>query len=184
MSWQYAVFVALLIGFFVTHKSLNYFIRRWVDTKDVPVQRKALVRKLLRTVHAVSYLIAVGLTFGIEYGELTVFLSSLFAVIGIAMFAQWSILSNLTASMIIFFQFPYRIGDRVRILNADFDLTGEIEEISSFHVMIRHDKGDLMTFPNSLMLQTPVIKLSGSKTSVINRVDADLVPPETPGGTV
>ncbi len=184
MSWQYIVFLGLLVAFFITHKSLNYFIRRWVDTKDVPVQRKALVRKLLRSVHAVSYLIALGLTFGIEYGELTVFLSSLFAVIGIAMFAQWSILSNLTASLIIFFQFPYRIGDRVRILNADFDLTGVIEEISSFQVIIRHDKGDLMTFPNTLMLQTPVIKLSGSKTSVINRVDADLATPEAPGGTV
>ncbi|HET8904643.1 MAG TPA: mechanosensitive ion channel family protein [Saccharospirillum sp.] len=184
MSWQFIVFLALLVAFVITHKSLNYFIRRWVNTKEVPVQRKALVRKLLRTVHAAGYLIALGLTFGIEYGELTVFLSSLFAVIGIAMFAQWSILSNLTASMIIFFQFPYRIGDRVRILNADFDLTGEIEEISSFHVMIRHDKGDLMTFPNTLMLQTPVIKLAGSKTSVINRVDVDLAPTETTGSTV
>lgn len=184
MSWQYIVFLALLVAFVITYKSLTYFIRRWVNTKDVPVQRKALVRKLLRTVHATSYLIALGLTFGIEYGELTVFLSSLFAVIGIALFAQWSILSNLTASMIIFFQFPYRIGDRVRILNADFDLTGEIEEISSFHVMIRHDKGDLMTFPNTLILQTPVIKLSGTKTSVINRVDVDLAAPETPGNSV
>ncbi|WP_084649186.1 mechanosensitive ion channel family protein [Saccharospirillum impatiens] len=184
MSWQYIVFLALLVAFFITHKALNYFIRRWVNSKDVPVQRKALVRKLLRSVHAVSYLIALGLTFGIEYGELTVFLSSLFAVIGIALFAQWSILSNLTASMIIFFQFPYRIGDRVRILNADYDLTGVIEEISSFHVMIRHDKGDLMTVPNTLMLQTPVIKLSGNKTSVINRVDADLAIPEAPGSSV
>ena len=174
MSWQYIVLLALLVAFFLTHKALNYFIRRWVETKDSPVQRKALVRKILRTVHAGSYLIALGLTLGIEYGELTVFLSSLFAVIGIALFAQWSILINLTASMIIFFQFPYRIGDRVRILNADFDLTGVIEEISSFHVMVRHDQGDLMTVPNSLILQTPVIKLSGHKATVRNRLDADL----------
>jgi small-conductance mechanosensitive channel len=174
VSWQFIVFTGLILAFIITYKALTYFIGRWVNIKDVPVQRKALVRKILRTAHAGSYMIAAGLTFGVEYGELTVFLSSLFAVIGIALFAQWSILSNLTASMIIFFQFPYHIGDRVRILNADFDLTGMIEEISSFHVMIRHDRGDLMTFPNTLMLQTPVIKLSQNKTSVVNRVDFDL----------
>jgi len=176
MSWQFIVFLALIVAFVITYRALTYFMGRWVNTKDVPVQRKALVRKILRAVHGGGYMIAAGLTFGVEYGEFTVFLSSLFAVIGIALFAQWSILSNLTASIIIFFQCPYRIGDRVRIVNSDFDMTGVIEEISSFHVMIRHDDGDLMTFPNTLMLQTPVIKLTRDRTSVVNRFDHDLKP--------
>jgi hypothetical protein len=42
---------------------------------------------------------------GICYGELSVFFSPVFAVIGIALFAQWSIISYITASVAIFFGF-------------------------------------------------------------------------------
>lgn len=99
---------------------------------------------------------------GIDYGKFIVFLSSAFAVLGIALFAQWSILSNITAGILIFFNFPYRVGDTVRIANKDFDLSGMIEEITTFHVLIRHADGNLITYPNSLILQTPVIKLKSN----------------------
>jgi small-conductance mechanosensitive channel len=100
-----------------------------------------------------------GLVLGINYGEVSIFLSSAFAVVGIALFAQWSILSNLTASLIIFFGFPYRIGDLVKVLDKDDTVTGVIEEISLFSVQIRDEMGNLATFPNSLFLQRPVVKI-------------------------
>lgn len=39
---------------------------------------------------------------GIGYGDVSLFLSSIFAVLGVAFIAQWSILSNITASFLIF----------------------------------------------------------------------------------
>jgi hypothetical protein len=74
-------------------------------------------------------------------------------------------LSNITASMIIFFGFPYRVGDRIKVTDADFDISGTVEEISLFHVLIRTDAGNIITYPNSLILQKPVIKLEGDNTS-------------------
>lgn len=118
-----------------------------------------MVRQVLLVSHLVTFLIIGSMVLGIDYGKFIVFLSSAFAVLGIALFAQWSILSNITAGILIFFNFPYRVGDTVRIANKDFDLTGMIEEITTFHVLIRHADGDLITYPNSLILQTPVIKL-------------------------
>lgn len=87
------------------------------------------------------------------------YLSSIFAVIGVALFAQWSLLSNITASVVIFFAFPYRVGDRIKVTDPDFDLSGSVEEISLFHVLIRTDAGNMVTYPNNLILQKPVIKL-------------------------
>lgn len=47
----------------------------------------------------------------------------------------------------------------IRIVDKDDDLSGIIEEISLFHVIIL--RGDaLITYPNSLMLQKAVIKVS------------------------
>ena len=99
------------------------------------------------------------LLLGIQYSQLSVFLSSVFAVIGVALFAQWSILSNITSSLIIFFAFPYRVGDVIRIIDGNDDLSGTIEEISLFHVIILQGEA-LITYPNSLMLQKAVIKVS------------------------
>ena len=66
---------------------------------------------------------------GLDFSRLVVLASSFFAVLGVAMVAQWSILSNITASITIFFAFPYKIGDRIRILDKDDTVTGVITEI-------------------------------------------------------
>ena len=95
---------------------------------------------------------------GVGYGQLAVFFSSVFAVVGVALFAQWSILSNVTASLIIFFGFPYRVGDWIKVVDKDEEILGQIHEISSFHVIITRVTGDMVTYPNSMMLQKGVIR--------------------------
>lgn len=96
---------------------------------------------------------------GIGYGDVSLFLSSIFAVLGVALFAQWSILSNVTASFLIFFVFPYRVGDLVKVIDKDEDVTGVIVDITTFHVHIKHEKGHIITYPNNLILQKGVLKL-------------------------
>ena len=61
---------------------------------------------------------------GIGYGNFTIFISSLVTVFGVAFIAQWSILSNITASFLIFFVFPYRIGG----LNSWWRMVMELKE--------------------------------------------------------
>lgn len=101
-------------------------------------------------------LLALILIWGVDIGLI---FSSVFAVIGIAFFAQWSILSNITAGIILFFSFPFKIGDRIKIMDKDIDLPGEvylIEDIRAFHIHLRRTNGELFTYPNNLMLQKAV----------------------------
>ena len=72
--------------------------------------------------------------------------------------------SNITASITIFFAFPYKIGDRIRILDKDDSVTGVITEIGLFYVRVRDDNGDLVTYPANLILQKPVRRLEGKGT--------------------
>ena len=58
---------------------------------------------------------------------------------------------------------PYRVGDRVKVVDPDEDISGEIVEVASFHVLIRRDDGSTVTYPNSALLQKPVIKLLAKK---------------------
>ncbi|OMP29912.1 MULTISPECIES: mechanosensitive ion channel domain-containing protein [Mangrovimonas] len=94
--------------------------------------------------------------FGVEFKDMALVFSSVFAVIGIALFAIWSILSNITSGVIMFFSFPYKVGDKIQIHDKDFPIEAIIEDIRAFQLHLRLDNGDLITYPNNLILQKPV----------------------------
>ena len=93
---------------------------------------------------------------GAETSDITLVFSSVFAVIGIALFAIWSILSNVTSGVIMFFSFPYKVGDKIKIHDKDYPIEAIIEDIRAFQLILREDNGDLVTYPNNLILQKAV----------------------------
>lgn len=171
MTYNWLFLGLLILIFLVTRKWITSAFKRISINKNATLKRKLMVRQVLLILHLITFFIIGSIVLGIDYGRFIVFLSSAFAVLGIALFAQWSILSNITAGILIFFNFPYRVGDTVRIANKDFDLTGMIEEITTFHVLIRHADGDLITYPNSLILQTPVIKFKAKQEAFSSEQD-------------
>ena len=130
--------------------------------------RTRLVSKYISI--ALTTLAASALIFiwGVNIRQLGLVFSSVFAVIGVALFAQWSILSNITAGVILFFSFPFKIGDRIKILDKDMDYEGDyiIEDIKPYHLHLRKDNGELMTYPNNLMLQKAVSIVGTPKPSL------------------
>lgn len=126
-------------------------------------KRARLVLKYLNFLLTWLVLAALVLIWGIRKKDILLALSSITTVIGVAMFAQWSILSNITSGIIVFFFFPYRIGDTIKILDKDFPLEGFIEDISAFHLTLRTSEGEHVTYPNNLLLQKGVAVVSASK---------------------
>ncbi len=119
----------------------------------------ARIRLISRYVTVTLFLIAIiieSFIFGTELKELGLIFSSVFAVIGIGLFAVWSILSNITSGIIMFFSFPYKVGDKIEIHDKDFPFEAIIEDIRAFHLHLRLDNGNLVTYPNNLMLQKGV----------------------------
>ncbi|HCO66490.1 MAG TPA: mechanosensitive ion channel protein MscS [Dysgonomonas sp.] len=103
-----------------------------------------------------SFFIVIILIWGVDGRNLLIAISSVFAVIGVALFAQWSILSNITAGIIIFFTSQFRIGDYIRILDKDMPLDAYVEDILSFHTVLRTRDGEVISYPNSLFFQKGV----------------------------
>ena len=94
--------------------------------------------------------------FGAETDDISLVFSSVFAVLGVGLFAIWSIFSNVTSGVIMFFSFPYKVGDKIKIHDKDFPIVAIIEDISAFQLHLREDNGDLVTYPNNLILQKAV----------------------------
>jgi small-conductance mechanosensitive channel len=149
--------IGIIVSFYVATRLTESAIHRFGEARDVSQFRMQYIVKTVNMALTVFCVILLIPFMGVEYSQVSIFLSSVFAVLGVALFAQWSILSNITASLVIFFGFPYRVGDHIKIMDKDDDITGIIQDIALFHVLIR--RGDeLITYPNTLMLQKGVIK--------------------------
>ncbi|CAH0991088.1 hypothetical protein SIN8267_01189 [Sinobacterium norvegicum] len=151
------LFIGLIVAFIATVKMSDSAIEKYGKNKGVSLYRIKYITKTINICLILFFLLIGGNISGLEYSQVSIFLSSVFAVIGVALFAQWSILSNITASLIIFFGFPYRVGDNIKVIDKDDDISGVIEEITLFHVLIKRGN-ELITYPNTVILQKGVIK--------------------------
>lgn len=143
------VILSLLIFNFFTGRA----VKKFTILKKIEPNRKKVI---LNLTYFLSYTIATIAIIGIlnvEIKQLLIFISSVLAIIGVAFFAQWSILSNLTSSFILFFYHPVRIGDKIKILDKDFELTGKVKDIKGFYVLIKTEDEKLITVPTQLLLQ-------------------------------
>ncbi|KVX00218.1 mechanosensitive ion channel domain-containing protein [Shewanella frigidimarina] len=171
---QLLMCIVYLAVFLFAQRQVSKWIRQQAEKKQVNEVRSRLVTRLISYFMFFVTISIMAISLGLGYQEVSLFVSSAFAVLGVALFAQWSILSNITAGVLIFFAFPYRIGDRIRIVEKDEDMSGVIVEIALFHILIKRESGDVMTYPNSLLLQKGVIKqpneMPAKKVQPIKRV--------------
>lgn len=158
--------VSILLVTILLIRVLNSIIRKTGKSKKVVPKRIYYVTKFANFLVYIVSLICLAVVWNIQLGGLTVLASSVFAVIGVALFAQWSILSNLTSSIIIFFNFPARVGDKIKIVDGDNSITGEIMEISLFHIEIIDEERNTILYPNNLFIQRPILKMPKRKENV------------------
>lgn len=149
--------VVLLILKFILTKA----IRRVGRLSDIVEARTLLITKYVSILLTIIGFGLLTFIWNIKVKDVGIAFASVFTIIGVALFASWSILSNITAGVVLFFSFPFKIGDRVKIM--DKDIEGEepylIEDIRAFHVSLRKDNGELLVYPNNLMMQKAVTLL-------------------------
>jgi len=128
-------------------------IKHYAKSSEILEHRTNLVAKYNSIFITVLFLIAIFIIWGVQTKDIFLTISSVVTVVGVALFAQWSILSNITSGVILLFTFPFKIGDTIRIHDKDFPIEAEIEDIRAFHTLLRTKDGELITFPNNLLLQ-------------------------------
>jgi len=153
--------ILLLLGHTLIRRLIHKSLLALGQRKQVSENRVLYVAHVFYFLLGCATLLVLAGVWGLDFSRLVLLASSFFAVLGVAMVAQWSILSNITASITLFFAFPYRIGDRIHIIDKDDSVTGVVTEIGLFYLRVRDDNGDLVTYPANLILQKPVRKLEG-----------------------
>ena len=103
----------LLTFLLVVRFVLNTLIGKISRKNGINLARIHLIQRYVSVTLLLIALIIIPFIFGTHFKDLALFFSSIFAVIGIGLFAIWSILSNITSGIIMFFSFPYKVGDKI-----------------------------------------------------------------------
>ena len=151
--------VVLIIILIITFKILQRIINRAGLKFSYHKTRIKIVKKVISFV---VYLVLVGtllLIWGIAPSQLVGYVASLFTVVGIAFLAQWSIISNITSTLIIFFNHQVRIGDSIVILDKDFQVEGKISDIGIFFIIIKVSDKEYVSLPSNVFMQKMVKKV-------------------------
>ena len=148
--------IVVLFLYFILRVSSKKLVRKYATLNEVLEHRSNLVIKYIYLLLGILAFISIVIIWGVKKDQIFLFISSVFAVAGVASFAQWSILSNITAGIILFFSYPFKIGDRIKIHDKDFPIEGEIVDIKAFYVILKSSDGELITYPNNLLMQKGV----------------------------
>lgn len=141
---------------------LFYLILRGLSSKSVfkraalnsfDSSRSSVVRRVVRTANTLVFLSVLAVIWEISLKGLSIYLASFLTIVGVGMFATWSILSNVTASIILFFFFPFRMGSKVKIIDGDNSVEGVVSNLSLFSIKINLEDESEVYYPNNLAIQ-------------------------------
>ena len=137
----------------VVYALVYYFIKTIVNNslKHTHLQRgrRKMIIKVLNLLSFITSTIILSAIWGLNQSEIAVFVGTVITALGIAFFAQWSLLSNITSSLLLFFNHPLKIGDTLKVLDKDYPFEGEVTDLTYFFIHLKTNEGEIITVPNS-----------------------------------
>lgn len=111
------------------------------------------IQKSINFFNFVTLVTVVTAIWGVQQENILTFITSFLTVVGIALVAQWSILSNISSAIIIFISHPIKLGESISIIDKEFDIKGQVSDIGLFYVILKTDTNEKIVIPNNVFLQ-------------------------------
>ena len=144
---------------------INLASKKFVDIharkNQLKIKRAAYVKKIISIILVIFLITVWSIVWSINYKDFLIFGSTFVTVSGVALFATWSILSNLLSSVIIFFFSPYKIEDNVKVLDGENTITGKIVDMNLFVVIMEDENKNVISYPNNILIQKTVVNFDG-----------------------
>ncbi|MCQ4348794.1 mechanosensitive ion channel family protein [Pseudomonas stutzeri] len=159
----------ILLAGFVLQRLVARALTRVASRYHLPGELLLPLRGALRWLIMGSALMLALEHLGVSAGVLWAAFSGFVAVAAVAFFAIWSVLSNLFCAVLIFTIGPFRLGDRVEVMDG-FDkpgAKGRVVAINLLYTTLEEESenagGALLQIPNSLFFQKVVRRWRGTE---------------------
>ncbi|MBT0585310.1 mechanosensitive ion channel domain-containing protein [Alteromonas oceanisediminis] len=158
---QYRTHLVWSVILLVTYSLLTRLALPLIESKVIKSNLKSeAVKKanhITRVIAGIVFFALLLIVWGIDFSGLLLISTSLLTLTGVALFASWSLLSNVTSYFVLLFQPSFRRGNYVRIVDGDNYIEGYIAEVNLFNAKLITDEREIIVYPNNLILTRPSI---------------------------
>lgn len=154
------VVVILVVAFLLNlaaRRAIDFLALRTSPMFAEPSKRAARLFLLLASV------ILVCDVYGADLRGIWTMLSATLALVALGFVAVWSVLSNISCTLLILFFRPYEIGDEIEFL--DPVAKGTVVSLNFGYTTLRDESGMLVQIPNNLFFQKIVKRRLGRHSS-------------------
>jgi small-conductance mechanosensitive channel len=132
---------------------LEAFVQR-DSLKNMALRKAVNIFRLLLGILSLTVILFI---WGFDFKWLFAVSSGLIALTGVALFANWSVLSNITAFFILLAHESYKRGVFIRIIEADNYAEGFIVGINIFSTTLLTESREYINYPNNLLITRPTM---------------------------
>jgi len=157
--FQIGTSVIIFVIYLIVREILSKVVNRRALLHSFDETRSLYIRKTVRVILSIVLIIFLGIIWEVSFEGLSIYIASFITIIGVGLFANWSNVSNITASVILFFFFPLKLGSKVKIVDGDNSAEGVVMGLSLFSIQIQNKDGNEVYYPNNLAIQKSIVHL-------------------------
>lgn len=148
--------ISILVYFIITRFAFP-IIEKGVQQSKFKSDATVKAFRVVRILSGMITVAALLIIWGFDFSGLLVVITSIITVVGIALFASWSILSNVTAFIFLLVQPSFRRGNYIRVIDMDNYIEGYITEVTLLNTRLITEDRELIIYPNNLLISRPSI---------------------------
>lgn len=162
----------VIIGLFYLFRSvIAPRLEKYVERDNLKVQTfqsAIFTTTLLGGLVTLAIILAV---WGFDVRELLAVSTGILAVTGVALFATWSILSNITAFFILLSNPMFKRGNYIRVFDMDNYAEGYISQINMFSTVLITEHRETIIYPNNLMTARAIVINPRERVRTLGKID-------------
>ena len=154
---QIVISLVVLALYFVISRRIMPLLYQVIAHSRLKKEMNKRAAVVIHILLVLLLIVVLCVVWGVDIRGLLVLASSMIAVVGVALFAAWSLLSNITAFFILLGQKAFAEGMEVRVIDGGNYLEGRIVEINLFSTVLRTKDNEQVVYPNNLLISRPVV---------------------------
>lgn len=157
MMIQLSLSVVVFALYFIISRRVMPLLYQVIAHSNLKAEMNKRAAVVFHILLVLLLIVMLSIVWGVDIRGLLVLASSMIAVVGVALFAAWSLLSNITAFFILLGQKAFAEGMDVRVIDGANYLEGRIVEINLFSTVLRTKDNEQVIYPNNLLISRPVV---------------------------
>lgn len=145
-------------------------IQKGVSQSNLNLEAAHKAQHVMRLIVGTLTLAVLLIVWGVDFSGLLAISTSLITLTGVALFASWSLLSNITSYFVLLFHSSFRRGNFIRIVDGDNYIEGYVDEVNLFNTKLITEDKEAVIYPNNLILTRPTLVSPKQKWRGVGKV--------------